>query len=160
MTTISELVSDNWPVTEGVLSDRTNGVPGFVDTKIRAIARATRELYGSVTAPAEGEIPEIAKQWIADKATVRLIPVGVDFYATNRRKSDSVQNMTVTYYDRVRQLQELRDELEADCRDTLGAALNAIEAGNAPAEVDPAPVVSVDGLLVDPTSRAYLRGPY
>ena len=159
MATILELITDNWPVTEAALSNETNGVAGFSGIKTRAIERAGYDLYGT-DAPAESDIPAIAKQWIADKATIRLIPVGIDFYATKTRKSDNIQNMTITYYDRVSQLQALRVELEADCRASLSDALNAINAVDAPEEVSSAPTVSVSGLLVDPTQRAYLRGPY
>jgi hypothetical protein len=159
MATILELITDNWPVTEGILSHATTGIQGFSGIKTRAVERAGFELYGTAM-PLESEIPTIAKQWIADKATIRMIPVGIDYYATNKRRTDSMQNMTITYYDRVRQLQDLRDELEADCRMTLDDALNAIDDSDAPEEIESAPSVSVSGLLVDPTSRAYLRGPY
>jgi len=159
MTTIDQLVTDNWPVTEEILADRDSGVTGFTDVKTRAIARAGRELY-ETEMPDDADVPMIAKQWIADKATVRLIPTGIDYYATRTRKSDNLQNMTITYYDRVRQLQDLRAELEADCLAAWDAARNEIEASDAPEQVESAPAVSLDGALADPTSRAYLRGPY
>ena len=41
--TISERITDNWPVTEATLSAE---VSGYEDIKLRAIARAARELYG------------------------------------------------------------------------------------------------------------------
>lgn len=159
MTTIAALVTDNWPVTEANLQTGDNAVSDLANIKLRAIERSSYDLYKAAP-PVEDDIPQIAKQWIADKATVYLIPVAIDFYATHKRKSDSLQNMTVTYYDRVAQLKDLRAELEAACRENLDAALNAIDAADAPDEVASAPAVSVSGLLVDPTSRAYLRGPY
>ncbi len=153
--TISERIADNWPVTEATLSSE---VTGYGAIKLRAIARATRELYGS--AVAEADVPDGALQWIADKATVYLIPVGIDYYADQYRKSDSKDGMTVTYYDRVEQLKSLRSELEADCLSTLKAVLDEIDSPSAPESVPSVPAVSTEGLLVDPTARAHERGVY
>jgi len=159
MASIDEMDHDNWPVTEDALLDETHGVSGFAGIKLRAITRATSDLYGETTAPDETEIPEIAKQWIADKTTVRLISVGIDFYTSKRRLSDSTDNMTIRYYDRERQLAALRDELEADLAKNLEAALAVIDSDDSVEDAKSVPAVSTAGLIVRPTANAYDRGP-
>lgn len=159
MATIAELITDNWPVTEALLAAAT-GVTGFSNIKSRATARATQDLYGASMPASEDDIPELARRWIADKATLYLIPTATDFYASKTRLSDSKEGMTVSYHDRVAILRDLRAELEEACAKALPAALDAIDAATAPERVSAVPAVSVAGLLVDPTTRALGRWPF
>jgi hypothetical protein len=159
MASISELITDNWPVTEAALGG-PDGVTGFAEIKARAVARATRDLYGASAPATEDAVPALACQWIADKATTYLIPVGIDYYADQTRLSDSKEGMTVSYHDRVKVLRDLKTELDAACRESRDAALDAIDAAQAPERVPATPAVSTAGLLIEPTLRAYDRWPF
>lgn len=158
--TIEQLAINVFPVTDAKLADTEHGVSGYAAIRTGAVDRAKRDLYGvGVTVPAEADIPDVAQYWIADKAVLYLIPVAIDFYMQTRI-SDSKENANISYYDKVQALRDLEAELKVNVARTLGDAQDAIDSGNAPEAIDSAPDVSVDGLLLDPTSRAWYRGPF
>jgi len=155
---ISDLVTAVWPTTDAKLTADTT--TGYTTVKASAIRRAKLALYGTATIPSDDEdIPEIARIWIADRACLHLIPVAIDFYM-QQKLSDTKENASIGYYDKVRALQDLRAELEQACQEGLAAAQNAVDLDHAPESIESTPAVSTAGLLVDPTVRAWLRGPY
>jgi len=157
--TISALITAIWPVTDSKLAADTT--IDYATAKTNAIARAKRSLYGTADIPPdEGDIGERARDWIADKATLFLIPVARDWYMNNTRQSDSKENASISYYDRLAALNQLEAELKASVNENLEDALDDIDASDAPESLDVTPAVSVEGLLFDPTGRAYYRGPY
>lgn len=154
--TISSRITRNFPITEGKLSAATD--IAYRDLKADAIADASRALYGDgVTLPGESSIPDVAQSWIADKATLLLIPTAIDFYMQTMT-SISKENATTSYYDKVATLRQLEAELKAALAATLDKALTAIAATSAHESMDMTPAVSVAGLLLNPTSRASRRG--
>lgn len=155
---ISDLVTLIWPTTDAKLSAATT--IDYATAKAGAIRRAKLALYGTATIPGdEDDIPEVARNWIADKACVFLIPAAIDFYMQTR-KSDSKEGANFTYYDKVQALRDLRQELETACAAGHGEALDAIDAKTAPETVPATPAVSTSGLMVDPMLRAIARGPH
>jgi hypothetical protein len=127
----------------------------YATQKTLAIARAKRDLYGTATVPAEASIPEIAAYWIADRAVVLLIPIARDFYM-QQRLSDTKENASISYYNKVAQLDKLRAELLASLQSNKQDALDAI---SSPKDADDdAPEVSAAGLMVDAVTNAYYRG--
>jgi len=154
--TISNRVTRNFPITEGKLLDSTD--IDYAVMKADAISDAKRVLYGGgVTVPDEGDIQDVAQGWIADQATLFLIPIAVDFYMQTV-KSISKEGATTSYHDKVAALGKLKDELRGALAVNLKAAQDAINKADAPESLDAVPSVSTDGLLVDPTVRAYYRG--
>lgn len=144
MTTIADLVRDTWPTTEALLSDK---LTGYTEIKSQRIARATRDLYG-VEAPEEADMPEAARQWIADQTVVYLIPAARDFYMSKSRKSDSKDGATLSYYDKLGALNVLRRELMADLERTKPNVLALIGSSDEESE---APAISNDGMaLINP----------
>ena len=159
MTTVSELVTANFPLTDAKLAAYTD--IDYATVKTTMIDRAKRDLYGvGVTVPTEVSIPDVALYWIADKATLYLIPVAKDYYMNQTRLSDSKENANFSYYDRIRALDTLAGELQTALAKNHGDALDAIDDSDAPEAYESAPEVSVDGLLLDPTGRAYYRGAF
>lgn len=159
MTTISEYVTANFPLTDATLGSFA-GID-YAATKSIAIDRAKRDLYGvGITVPDEGDIPDVAQFWIADRATLYLIPVAIDYYMNQSRLSDNKENANFSYYDKVQALRDLETELKAAVINGKDDALDAIDNSDAPDQVDSAPAVSVDGLLLEPTGRAFYRGPF
>lgn len=156
--TISSRVTRNFPITEGKLTASAD--IDYAGLKADAIADAKRALYGAgVTVPAEDDIADVAQSWIADKATLLLIPAAIDFYMQTVT-SISKEGATTSYHDKVAALRDLEKELKAACANNLAAALDAIDDGDGPESYEATPEVSVDGLLLDPTGRAYYRGPF
>ena len=144
-----------WPTTETTL-DADSDVD-YATQKALAIARAKRALYGGDTVPDEVDIPEVAGYWIADQAVVFLVPLAKDYYMNKQRLSDSKEGATISYYDKVRALDQLKAELSA----SLSAGRqDAEDAVSASAAEDDVPAVSVEGLAVDPLQRAMYRGPW
>jgi hypothetical protein len=157
--TVSELVTNIWPVTEVALSAYSS--IDYAAAKVSAIDRAKRDLYGvGITVPTETSIPDVAQYWIADKSLVYLIPIGIDYYMTQHRMSDSKENANYSYYDKVRSLKDLEKELKAAIAKGMGDALDSIDNSDAPESYESSPAVSVDGLLLDPTARAFYRGSF
>lgn len=152
---ISALVTANWPTTEALLEDDSN--VDYAIHKANLIAKAKRRLYGAKSVPSEASIPEQAGYWIADQATVYLIPIAISWYLENTRLSENKEGGTVTFHNRVEALRQLRMELEAALRDGLEQVQDAISAQERSENV---PVVSTKGLAVDPLSRAMQRGPW
>lgn len=156
---IGTLITANWPLTDGKLAGYT-GID-YIGVKASAVQRAKIALYGETAVPAdEDEIPEPARYWIADKATVLLIPVGIDYYMNQTHLTNNLENSSISYYDKVNALTQLKEELDAACRENLDKAKDAINAGDALEAFDASPEVSTAGLLVDPTARAFQRGPW
>jgi hypothetical protein len=149
------MIADNWPTTDATL---TADLADYAGMKSRAIDRAISELYGENLPAEEGDIPEVAKHWIADRATIYLVPAGVEHYAATTKLSESKQGATVTKHDLVAMLNTLKRELEEACKRNKEAALDAVDAATAPEQVKDSPAVSTAGLLVDPTVNAYRRG--
>ena len=155
---LGDLVTAIFPVTDAALTAYT--AIDYAWAKTSAIERAKRALYGvGVTIPTDdADIPDVAQYWIADRAALYLIPVAIDYYMNQHRLSDSKENANFSYYDKVRALRELEAELKAAIERNQAAALDAINSGSAAEAIDSVPAVSVDGLLLDPTARAYRRG--
>jgi len=152
---IAAEVTRTWPTTEATLAADTT--VDYAAEKDRAIARAKRDLYGTRTIPSnEVDIPDQAAYWIADQAVVHLLPLAVDYYMSKQRISDSKEGATITRYNKVRALQDLRSELEAGLVANRQAALEAIDSA---VRGDDVPAVSTAGLAVDPLYRAMQRGP-
>jgi hypothetical protein len=152
---IAAEVTRTWPTTEGVLSAAGSGVD-YAGEKARALDRAKRTLYTTRPVPAEDDIPETAAYWIADQAVVFLIPLAIDYYMNKQRLSDAKDGATVQYYDKTRQLRELRRELEVSLAANRQAALNALDDT---VDEEDVPTVSTAGMAVDPLFRAMQRGP-
>lgn len=156
--TISSRITRNFPITEGKLA--ASSEIDYASLKDDAITDAKRALYGDgVTVPSESDIPDVAQSWIADKATLLLIPVAIDFYMQTVT-SISKEGATTSYHDKVAALRALERELKATLAENLEKAKDAIDAADAPEQTDAAPAVSVDGLLVDATVRAFYRGAF
>lgn len=152
---ISALVTANWPSTEALLVADSD--VDYDVHKANLIAKAKRKLYAAKTVPDEDDIPERAGYWIADQATVYLIPLGISWYLENTRVSENKQGANITFHNRVDALRDLKAELEADLREGLDGAQDAIAAREVR---DSTPAVSDDGMAVDPLGRAMQRGPW
>lgn len=151
---ISAQVTAIWPTTETLLTAAT-GV-AYSTQKALAISWAKRMLYGSLVVPAEASIPELAAYWIADQAVVRLIPLARDWYM-QQRLSDSKENASISFYDKVAQLDKLKAELIASLQASKQDALDAISSPEDAVD-DDAPDVSIGGMMVDAVTNAYYRG--
>lgn len=151
---IADEVTRVWPTTEKTLSD--DETVNYATQKILAIERAKHDLYGSATVPAEASIPASAAYWIADKAALYLIPLAKDFYMSKQRLSDSKEGATISYYDKIRALGELKTELESACLLNKDDALGDISATTA--DPDDTPAVSTEGMMVDAVTRATWMG--
>jgi hypothetical protein len=152
---ISAEVTRTFPTTEVSLSADTD--IDYAAEKVRALARAKRQLYGTLTVAAEADIPETAAYWIADQAVVYLIPLAIDYYMAKQRLADSKEGANITFYNKVNALQKLRDELETSLSANRQAALQTIDSsvdGD-----DDVPAVSARGMAIDPLDRAMKRGP-
>lgn len=151
---ISTHVTNNWPSTEALLEEDT-GID-YAAIKTAEIAAAKRDAYGTATVPAEADIPDIVAEWIGDRATVRLIPVGKEWYAINRYRSKSNRaGDTLSNYDLIAMLDSLRDELVADCAAAWPEVEELVGSSVTPVTV---PAVSHEGGLLDSTARALARG--
>jgi len=159
---ISAEVTRNWPQTEGKLSAASE--LDYAAEKVKAIARAKRDAYGRQTVPTdESDIHEIIAYWIADKATIYLIPLAIEYYSIKEHISTAKEGATLTHYDKITALQKLKGELEAACArgwdEVLALAQPTIGDTNLVGQQTMnTPEVSVDGLLIDPFSRALNRG--
>jgi len=152
---ISGAVTATWPTTESTLT--ADSTVDYATQKTAMIAKAKRLLYGGTgTIPAEANIPDLAAYWIADQACVLLIPLAIDYYMNKQRLSDAKEGATISYYDKVRTLKDLRTELEASLATDKPEALDVISASEV---LDDIPAVSVAGLMIDPLQRAMERGP-
>jgi hypothetical protein len=151
---ISAEVTRIWPTTETTLA--TDDDVDYAAQKARAIAKAKRLLYGTATVDAEADIPELAAYWIADQACVLLIPLAKDYYMSKQRLSDAKEGATITYYNKVTELDRLKQELDAGL---AGGKQDALDAISSAAVTDDIPATSVNGLMIDPLERAMMRGP-
>ncbi|HNT78499.1 MAG TPA: hypothetical protein PKH77_26095 [Anaerolineae bacterium] len=152
---LAALVTANFPITDAALT--AYSAIDYASVKNGAIERAKRDLYGAgVSVPEEIAIPDVAQYWIADKATLYLIPAAVDYYMNQHRLSDSKENANFSYYDKVQALRDLEAELKAAIERNREAAEEAIRERTE--SIPETPAVSVRGLLLDPTGRAYRRG--
>jgi hypothetical protein len=151
---LSQRITNNFPRTEAGLQaeDSLN----YAQAKRDAIAEAKRKAYGRTTVPGESDIPDVVGEWIADQATVRLIPIAQEHYSLERYRSKSTnRGENVQHYDLIRMLDGLRDELEADCNQKWPLVEDLVGSSAAPSEV---PQVSTADLMLDPVDRALLRG--
>ena len=152
---ISEEITRTWPTTEGKLTAASE--VDYATEKDKAIARAKRELYGGTASlPAEANVEDIAKYWIADRAVLFLIPLARDYYSLTRRLSDAKEGATTQFYDLLRALDALEDQLNRDVAQNKSDALDAIGATTV---ADDVPAVSSDGMMIDPMQAAMWRGP-
>ena len=152
---IADEVTRTWPTTEGKLTAASE--TDYATEKTKAIERAKRELYGGTAAlPAEADIQDVAKYWIADRAVLFLIPMARDYYALKRRLSDAKEGATTQFYDLLRALDALEDQLNRDVAQNKSDALDAI---GATSEADDVPAVSTAGMMIDPMQTAMWRGP-
>jgi len=152
---ISAEITRNWPETEAKLTAEPS--VGYSTQKTAAIARAKRDAYGTATIPAEASIPDAVAYWIADKATIYLIPLAKQYYAIHERVSDSKENANFTYYNKVALLDGLRKELETACAENWETVQDLVGASG---DADEIPAVSTDGMAIDPLARAGQRGPW
>lgn len=149
-------ITSVWPTTEAKLSNATEAPDvDYPTQRALAIQRAKHALYGTTTIPAEADIPDTAAYWIADKAVVYLIPLARDYYMSKQRISDSKEGATITYYNKLKELDQLKTELESDLAVNLAAAQEAVSVGEGEAEETPG--VSTAGMMIDPAARAYAR---
>lgn len=152
---ISAAVTSIWPTTEGILAGEA-GV-NYAAQKATMVERAKWDLYGAAP-PNEDDIPDSAAYWIADRAVVLLIPLARDHFMTKRSLSTSKDGATITHYNILNTLKELKAELEGSLAANRAAALGAVR-GDADDE-GYLPAVSTAGLLVDPVERSFKRGPW
>lgn len=151
---ISQRITDYWPVTESLLT--VDATITYATSKANAIASAKRAVYGTATVPAESDIPSLIGEYIADQATLRLIPLARDWYTINRPESkDTGRGERINYHSPMDALGDLKAYLEAVCaerapliEDTIGTSLRK----------KPTPKVSYDGMIVNPYDRALVRG--
>lgn len=154
MADIEQLVTDNFPKTEAeMLADDSFD---YLQAKRNAIERAGEQAYGKQTVPDEADIPDVVARWIADRATIRLIPIAKEHYSLERYLSTSTnRGENVRRYDLLRMLDGLRKELEADCLQLWPRVEDLIGSSAAPTAV---PQVSTAGTMIDPVARTLLRG--
>jgi hypothetical protein len=151
---ISQRITNTWPRTEAELTAETD--IDYAQAKLDAIAEAKRKAYGRTTVPSESDIPDVVGEWIADQATIRLVPVAKEHYSLERFQSKSTnRGENVQHYDLMRMLDNLRDELEAECAEKWSLVEDLVGSSAAPSEL---PEVSTAGLIVDPYDQALLRG--
>ncbi len=151
---LSQRITNNFPRTEAGLQAEDS--LDYAQAKGDAIAEAKRKAYGRTTVPSESDIPDIVGEWIADQATIKLIPIAKEHYSLDRYRSKSTnRGENVQHYDLIRMLDGLRDELEADCARKWPLVEDLIGSSAAPSEV---PQVSTADLILDPVDRALLRG--
>lgn len=159
---IESAITNNWPATESAIlqdiADEEKNVRGvdYAGAKVIAIARATADLYGESDVPED--IPDVAAEWIADRATLILHPFVRDWVAAKTKRSEVKNDATITNQDRLGILDRLRAELEKSVADNWEAAHEAA-LGETDAEGDDGPGVSFTGLYVNAQERAALRGP-
>jgi len=149
---ISEAITANWPKTEGKLLADTDF--DYEAQKRKAIRRAKIDVYGSEAEIAD-TIPDRVALWIADKATIYLIPIAKEHYGIERRRSEGKEGATTTHYDLLAMLDGLRVELEQAC---ALAYDDVMELAGEWTAGDSVPAVSTDGMLIDPVRRAVARG--
>lgn len=152
---ISSLVTANWPTTEALLA--ADGDVSYATHKASMIAKAKRRLYAAKSVPSEADIPDQAAYWIADQATVYLIPLAKSWYVENSQLGENKDGANIEWHDRIAMLDGLKAELEAELREGLDQARDAIDAQEVTENV---PAVSSKGMAVDPLSRAMQRGPW
>lgn len=151
---ISQLITNNFPRTEVALIADTD--IDYAQAKTDAIARAKRKAYGSATVPAEADIEDIVGEWVADQATILLIPVAKEHIAYTRNLQQSNrQGENINRYNLLRMLDKLKAELEVDCAEKWPLVEDLIGSSALPAAV---PEVSVEGMPFDPVQRAWARG--
>lgn len=137
--------------------DGTGDNPAWEDLLANAIARAQSDAYGDETPPET--LPDRVAYWVADKATLYLIPSAIDYYQTQQHAATAAGDVSVREYDKVAVLQDLRKTLTARC---LEAEADVAAIVNPPSDTNyyrDVPNVSAGGLLVDAVSRAWARGP-
>ena len=151
---ISQRITNCFPRTEAELQAEES--IDYAQAKLDAISEAKRKAYGRTTVPSESDIPDIVGEWIADQATIRLIPVAKEHYSLDRYLSKNTnRGENVRQYDLLRMLDGLRDELEQDCAEKWTLVEDLIGSSAAPTDL---PQVSTADLIVDPVARAVLRG--
>lgn len=151
---ISAYLEANFPVTVAELKDEDD--IDYTVLKSIAINRAKSDAYGQQTVPTEANIPDKVGMWIADKATLYLIPTAKDLYAKKRHRSRTNQaGDTVSEYDLLRMLDGLEQELEEACIAAWAVVEALIGKATAPSDV---PTVSTTGTMIDPVTRALNRG--
>lgn len=151
---ISRRITNHFPRTEALLQADTD--IDYATAKTDAIADSKIELYGETTVPSESDMVDVIRMQVADLATIALIPLAKNHYAHERQRSKSNrEGENVQYYDLLDMLDELKADLENDVADRQTAVDNAIGSSSKPRSV---PGVSHDGPMVNPTTRALLRG--
>jgi len=151
---ISQRITNNFPQTEAELEAEDS--IDYARAKTDAIAEAKRKAYGRTTVPSESDIPDVVGEWVADQATIKLIPLAKEHYSLGRYLSkNNTRGENVRQYDLLRMLDGLREELEQDCAGKWTLVEDLIGSSAAPTDV---PQVSTADLIVDPLDRALLRG--
>lgn len=151
---IGQRITNTFPATEANL--RADADIDYQQAKQDAVAEAKRKAYGRAAVPAEADIPDVVGEWIADQATIRLIPLAKEHYSLKRARSRSnEQGENETWYDLLGMLDALKAELERECAERWPLVEDVIGRAAAPSNV---PKVSVNGLILDPLARAVERG--
>lgn len=151
---ISHRITNHFPRTEAALS--ADSTIDYGQAKDAAIAEAKRKLYSTATVPADADLEDIVGEQIADLATVSLLPIAKEHYTLTRyrRKSNS-QGENVEQYDLVALLDALTEDLRAACAERADDVEELVGKASSPTTL---PVVSVDGLILNPYDRALARG--
>lgn len=151
---IAQRITNSWPSTEALLIAEDD--IDYPAAKAAAIASAKRKAYGTATVPAEHDLEDLVAEWIADTATISLIPIGKEYYALNRYRSKNNQaGENVSHFDYLGLLDDLKKELERECAERWPKVEDLIGKSFTPhAE----PAVSTAGLLLDTVNRAWNRG--
>jgi hypothetical protein len=154
---IAVAVTANFPRTEAlILADATVNAIDYDVVKASSIERAKRDAYGTRTPPSESAMEEIVAQWIADRATILLIPVALEFVGyTHYRSRSNKQGDQIENYDLSEMLKALREELEASCSRTRDQVESIIGSAAQPRSL---PKISNAGAMINPTDRALARG--
>lgn len=121
METVASLVTKNWPTTEPTLIGSVDEYPSSKVTRIKEAIKALWFRFDQAAIPPDqvDDQPDVVKQYVANKATLRLIRIARDFFKEGLLStSASVPGggtSTESSYDRVNVLNQLRDDLEAEC---------------------------------------------
>jgi len=151
---ISARITSNFPRTEVELRSDSN--VDYPSLKLQAIARAKEAAYGGATPPSEDDMPDIVGSWIADRATVYLIPAARERYALDYARNKSRPGgESEGRYDLLELLDGLKEELTAECADRWPLVVDTIGDTAGPEDT---PKVSNAGPMVRSRTRALYRG--
>lgn len=166
MDTVASLVTKNWPTTEPTLVASVDEYPSSKVTRIREAIRLLWFRFDQTAIPPDqvDDQPDVVKQYVANKATLRLIRIARDFFKEGLiSTSASVPGggtSTESTYNHVSVLDQLRTDLEAECASLEGelAAVMGTILLSTITTVDIARVRFSPNNIIDPLARAKARG--